>query len=179
MKDKRFSVFTCIIFISICIMTFFIAHLLRFIRDEYLGDRLINAIMQRDASDTEMFLQKGADPNRKCVIGLSTDWPIEKANASSDLKIMTLLIKYGVDVNHRSEVTSTPLMDTRSPQIAQMLLDAGANPFLKDNAGYTALQFAIQRKLPEVEEVLRRAETRQESAIQSNTQSKPQSATDR
>ncbi|MBW3636950.1 MAG: ankyrin repeat domain-containing protein, partial [Armatimonadetes bacterium] len=126
----------------------------------YLSADVYNAVEAGNASKVEALLKKGANPNRIGAGGLVGGTPLTWATEKSDLKIMKALIRGGADVNKRIGRDFTALMLAPTPQAAQLLLDAGANPRLQNEDGQTALQFAQEMKLSQVVKVLLRAETK-------------------
>jgi len=68
-------------------------------------------------------------------------------------------LRSGQDVNSRDDKGQTPLIIAAAKghaKICSILLEAGANPALKDSAGYTALNVAINQKRSDVWELLQR-----------------------
>lgn len=124
----------------------------------YLSNELYQSIAAGDASEVGNLLRRGADPNRIGAGGLIGGTPLTWATEQSDLKIIKVLIKGGADVNKRIGRGYTALMLAATPQVAQLLLDAGSNSQLKNIDGQTALQIAQERKLAQVIKILQRAE---------------------
>ena len=86
---------------------------------------------------------KGYSPNYTGFLGLSHT-PLYTAAASKQVEILNYLIQKGADVNvqTKSEKSSVLMFacDDNNLEIVKMLLEAGANPNLKDEDGETALQ---------------------------------------
>ncbi len=151
------------VFIGIVLLAFLslvLTPVRRAIWELYLSADVYHAIEAGNASEVNNLLQRGANPNRIGAGGLVGGTPLIWATEKSDLKIMKVLITGGADVNKRIGREFTALMLAPTPQAAQLLLDAGANPLLQNEGGQTALQYAQEMKLPQVVKVLRRAETR-------------------
>lgn len=80
------------------------------------------------------------------------------AALGGDLQIAEVLVANGADVNAgdgmNTALHAAVLMDR--PDVAEWLLSHNANPALKDYAGKTALDVAVELKRVRVEEILRR-----------------------
>lgn len=70
------------------------------------------------------------------------------------LEICRYLVSQGIDVNYRANDGKTPLMYVseaymtsfdRRHEFLKVLLDAGADPTLKDKAGHTAVDYCLER----------------------------------
>lgn len=72
-------------------------------------------------------------------------------------EIIRVLIKGGANVNQRTGSGSTALMGAQTPEVAQLLLDAGANPTLVDDDGYSAWDKA-KGYGPRLAELIKRAQ---------------------
>lgn len=87
----------------------------------------------------EQLIARGADVNKP-------GWaPLHYAATHAHLGIMTLLLEHHAYIDAESPNGSTPLMMAAhygTPQAVQLLLDAGADPFLKNAQGLTAIDFA-------------------------------------
>jgi uncharacterized protein len=71
-----------------------------------------------------------------------------------------LLISLGAEINPRSNVGTTPLMDcigARHKEIITLLLDAGANPNVTDEGGDTPLSIAAEKSRAEIVKQLLKA----------------------
>jgi len=126
----------------------------------YLSADVYEAIEAGNASEVAALLRRGANPNRIGAGGLVGGTPLTWATQKSDLKIMKVLIQGGADVNKRIDGNYTALMLAPTPEAAQLLLHAGANPQLQNEDGQTASQFAWRMKLPQVEKVIQRANSK-------------------
>ncbi|QGJ70478.1 Hypothetical protein PBC10988_21750 [Planctomycetales bacterium 10988] len=114
---------------------------------------LAEATRQGKASIAEILLKHGADPSH-----LPPDhWSIlHIAVEFEQIELIQLFIKNGLDVNFRDQKGWTPLhlavdlegdgawQTDSEPTIylTKLLLDLGANPFLKNKEGETAYQIA-------------------------------------
>jgi ankyrin repeat protein len=161
MRRKKILWLLCLFaFCMVGILALTLTTARRGIWELYLSSNVYEAIQAGNVSEVEHLLQRGANPNRHGAGGLVGGTPLLWTTEKSDLKIMKVLIQGGAEVDHSNDGGYTPLMFASSPQAAQLLLDAGANPRLKNNYGQTALQCAMLNKLPEVAAVLQGAETK-------------------
>ncbi|CAI6339698.1 unnamed protein product [Periconia digitata] len=111
---------------------------------------LIEAIKRNDSGLVEMFLEKGADPNRSSASGLL---PIFAALACSGSQIMHTLIKHKADVTLKDQSGHTVLQGVFESVLAhdrevvsklfQMLLSNGADPLARYSDGSTLLHHAV------------------------------------
>jgi len=63
---------------------------------------------------------------------------------SRDLEIAQMLIEHGANVNARAKDGFTPLLNASTVELTRLLLQHGADPFAKDDRGETALDWAKQ-----------------------------------
>jgi len=84
-------------------------------------------------------LDKGADVNKP-------GWtPLHYAATSGQLQILNLLLEHHAYIDAASPNGSTPLMMAAmygTPSAVKLLLEAGADPLLKNDLGLTAIDFA-------------------------------------
>ena len=101
-------------------------------RDNYIGKNPL-----RDyAKVVQLLIDAGADVNLRDDDGESA-----LMRASFDGGIVRALLKAGSkDINTRNNIGETPLMRNYDPDVAQALLEAGADPWMVDNDGRTALE---------------------------------------
>jgi len=94
----------------------------------------------------EALLRHGVDPDLPDTDGLAAiHYAVETLNTNA----LTLLLKYGADVNARDPLYQTPLLlsimaDQLAP--AKILLNHGGDPNLWDRRGDTALHKAVRRR---------------------------------
>ncbi|KAI1092789.1 ankyrin repeat-containing domain protein [Rostrohypoxylon terebratum] len=106
------------------------------------------AVMRLDRDVMELFLQKGADPNLKDVLGRTALFYAQK------LWEFEMLVEYGADVNAADLYGATLLhISARflKPERVKLLLNKGANPLAKDRGGMTPLQ-QLELGMLEIEE---------------------------
>ena len=119
---------------------------------------VVNAHSDEKAACLEVLLQANADPNMRCDDGSPT--ALHYAICPHDAHLLVpdavdtvpLLLRYGADVNARSAKRGTPLHYVattfgckHTPRVMTMLLEAGADPKLADDAGDTPLMEASKR----------------------------------
>lgn len=126
----------------------------------YLSADVYEAIKAGNADDVATLLQKGANPNRDGAGGLMGGTPLMWATGNSDLKIMRVLIKGGANLNQKTNGGYTALMQAPSPQAAQLLLNAGADPNVRNDSGKTAWQCAKDNHLPRVADMIKRVQAK-------------------
>jgi ankyrin repeat protein len=120
-----------------------------------------------DASGVRQLLQAGVDPNTFDEAGLAA---LHHAAEKEHLEIVSLLLEHGADVNAQDSrrLGNTPLGEvaaTCSVAMAQLLVEAGANPTLRGWMQLSALDHSRGRKRgdgPRVHELLVRAAQRWE-----------------
>lgn len=118
---------------------------------------LVEAIKRNDVALAEMFLEKGADPNRPTATGLR---PVFVALDCCSAKIIQLLVKHKVDVAVRDSEGMTVLQAAlESPSahdkeaiqaILEALLSGGADAKISYPDGKTLLHHAARLRLPRI-----------------------------
>src|SRR5262249_28108889 len=120
---------------------------------------LIGALLHNDRAEARRLLEAGADPNEGRFVGMS---PIVLAVARQDLETVRLMAAKGADLGARDRSGSTPLMwaafnETGDPAVLEELLRLGADPNVANQAGETALDWALRRGETPAAAALRRA----------------------
>ena len=136
-----------------------------FIPDQFERERLHVASQDGDVEEVARLLAAGFGPNEFDDLGKT---PLHYAAERGHLDVMKLLLASGADVNAHDErvIGNTPLRevaDACSFEVAQILVDAGANPTIPGWMQLTALHQASERTKPEgvrVRELLERAAVR-------------------
>jgi ankyrin repeat protein len=83
--------------------------------------------------------------------------PLHYATTGGHLRVMQLLLDKHAYIDAASPNGSTPLMMAAlyaSPSAVKLLLDAGADPSLKNNLGLTAIEFARNAQRTDVMELI-------------------------
>ena len=100
---------------------------------------LWRAIISKNLYAVDQILQQGADINTKDNNNHHT--PIYYATINNKSALLKVLIKHGVDVNSKNQfgsyVLSTSMQGCKNFEAIALLLDNGANPYLKDKRGKT------------------------------------------
>lgn len=99
----------------------------------------------------EQLIAKGADVNKP-------GWtPLHYAATHGHLAIMTLLLDHHAYIDAASPNGSTPLMMAAlygTPKAVKLLLEAGADPMLKNDQGLSAIDFANRGQRDESAELI-------------------------
>ena len=94
----------------------------------------------------EQLIRRGADVNKP-------GWtPLHYAATHGHLAVMTLLLDHHAYIDAASPNASTPLMMAAhygTPAAVKLLLEAGADPLLKNDLGLSALDFAQRAERPD------------------------------
>jgi len=103
------------------------------------------AAMLEDARYLQALLDAGADPNQ--IVNASQQTAIYHALLHRRLDNVQLLLDRGADINHQSKSSKTPIahaVGMRAYAAALFLLRAGADPNIKNNFGYSAVDTTRQ-----------------------------------
>jgi len=106
---------------------------------EYEED-FFRAVAENDLTRVESLLRLGVDPNVK---GVNNETALMIASQRGYIDIVNLLLEEGADVNEQMHNKVTALMlataDSHNPELARVLLQAGAEVNHQDIYGYTPL----------------------------------------
>jgi ankyrin repeat protein len=120
---------------------------------------LLVAISRNDEQWTGFLLNKGADPN---LAGKDGDTPLIAASRIGFETAIGWLLGLGARVDTANRMGETPLIiavQAREPKIAELLLNAGANPDRTDSAaGYSARDYA--KRDPRARDILKMIEAK-------------------
>jgi ankyrin repeat protein len=109
------------------------------VRNQHDESALMLAALQGLDALCELLIQKGADVNKP-------GWaPLHYAATHGHLVVMKLLLENSAYIDAASPNASTPLMMAAlygTPAAVKLLLDAGADPMLKNDQGLSAIDFA-------------------------------------
>lgn len=117
-------------------------------------------LSQRKTSLVDALLRKKADPNIACTALRTT--PLHTACSLGLEREVELLLKNGAQVNAKDHMGRTPLHNAvqthgfNTPQMAQNLLNAGADPTMPDNQGVTAYDLAWSLGKSSITEIFRK-----------------------
>ncbi|QLZ70525.1 hypothetical protein FOLKNPGA_03339 [Legionella sp. PC1000] len=93
---------------------------------------LLIAVSNGNHSLAEMLLKNGA----LLELEDQTNTPILKAIENADVKMVKLLVQYGVDINQPSSIfNTTPLekaVENKNLEMVQLLISLGADPYIKN-----------------------------------------------
>lgn len=116
------------------------------VRSQQDESPLMLAAMKGMTAVCEQLIAKGADVNKP-------GWaPLHYAATGGHLQIMQLLLDEHAYVDAASPNNTTPLMMAAhygTPSAVKLLLEAGADPLLRNDAGLNAIDFAHQARRAE------------------------------
>lgn len=141
------------------------------------------AIEVKNSETVKLLLDRGANPNRELICKTYSIWVDHGATTSminnhlraggtvtgkkqysstyfrSDIRTEDLTIFYsGVEPRVDNVEITTPLIlatKENEPRIVKLLLDGGADIFLTDNKGFTALMHAQENEFTEIAEIIK------------------------
>jgi TolB-like protein len=136
---------------------YFLALISLFISLTGCHTNMSTAVITDDIETMKSLIATGSDVNEKGAYNYSLlHWAAQYGRT----EIARLLIEKGADINLRAEYYGTPLIVATycgSKEIVKMLLEKGANTTTTDGEGKTALNYAVQYKLPEIARMLQNA----------------------
>lgn len=120
-------------------------------RNQQDESALMLASLQGLTEVCEQLIAKGADVNK-------TGWaPLHYAATHGHLAVMTLLLDHHAYIDAASPNGTTPLMMAAhygTPPAVKLLLEAGADPMLKNAQGLSALDFAQRANRADSAEII-------------------------
>ena len=112
---------------------------------------LMMAALRGQTALVQLLIDKGADVNKP-------GWaPLHYAATKGHLDIMNLLLEHHAYIDASSPNESTPLMMAAlygTPSAVKLLLEAGADPGIKNALGLTALDFALRDRRTDSAEII-------------------------
>jgi hypothetical protein len=124
-----------------------------------LDTQLMHSIETDDFNRFKHLLEVGADPNNLYDKGLFGNiTPLIEAASRNDSRYIIELLRYGADPNIVTESGTAlhhALLNENSTRVIYLLLQSGANPFLKDEDDDTPYEVAVNDEFtdftPEIE----------------------------
>lgn len=120
-------------------------------RNEADESPLMMAALRGMTATAQLLIDKGADVNKP-------GWaPLHYAATKGHVEIMNLLLEHHAYIDASSPNQTTPLMMAAlygTPSAVKLLLEAGADPTIKNSLGLTALDFALRDKRVESAEII-------------------------
>jgi len=105
------------------------------------GNTLLNTVSVWDRIDLATFLiENGADVNKPDNLG---NTPLYEACVNHSLEMVKLLLDKGANVNFTNAYGQSPLMVSNDIQIADLLIENGANEDLEDMDGENVIAYAV------------------------------------
>ncbi len=136
---------------------------------------LMAAVISGDAAAVEKLLKGGADPNKGNKGSFMGIPPLSAAFMWPNAAVLRALLDAKADIEIRDSRGATPLMwsvyhDNSDPQLARMLLAAGASPNAVDANGDSALIHAMRRGNVEAVRVLEQGGASRDRAIRKSAE---------
>ncbi len=130
----------------------------------YSDKGFFKAIAKGDVETVESYLSKwklkGATQNPCPLDAITNDMgdnPLHAAGSKGNLKIISMLLATGMNINARNSSGNTPLMQavrSHNQMAAEALLVAGGDFTITDNSGNDPLYMAVQRRMRNTAELL-------------------------
>ena len=118
---------------------------------------LHNACMRadRDIEILQLIIAAGAGLNAKCYSDQADGWtPLYFACLHENTKAVQLLIANGAKINPISDLGNTPIHYATNVEIAELLIDNGANIYFRNKEGFSPLQNAVKAGHSDVAKLL-------------------------
>lgn len=117
---------------------------------------LVEALLEKNLIKVEKILKKGISCN--LIIDQNTEiTPLLFAIQINNLKLIKLLIQYGVDLNTKNSKGDTALIfaiQNKKEKIVKLLLESGADPNIKNNYDTTALIYSVENNCVSIAKLL-------------------------
>jgi len=154
--NRLLTIFSITLLITCFILEVFAAET----QQDKLNKKLLDASLQGDINSVRGLLKMGADVN---TVGIFYSRPLHLASSSNrDLpELVALLIKEGAKLNPQNSAGQTPLhlaVDYGRTDSIKILLDSGADPFLKDKEGKTAKDYTLKNGYKTIFSLISKAE---------------------
>ncbi|KAM6216840.1 ankyrin repeat and LEM domain-containing protein 1 [Rhynchocyon petersi] len=133
-----------------------------------LAQQLRAALRTEEPRDVEELLQRGADPNLVLPDGVAAIHLAAGVHRPRGLCCLGVLLRHGGNPNARSAEALTPLHVAAAwgcRHSLELLLSQGADPALRDQDGFCALDLAEQQGHSDCERVLRELGTRTATSL--------------
>jgi ankyrin repeat protein len=105
------------------------------------GNTVLNTVSIWDRIDLASFLiENGADVNKPDNLG---NTPLYEACVNHSIEMVKLLLDKGANVNFTNAYGQSPLMVSNDLELADLLIENGANEELEDIDGETVISYAV------------------------------------
>jgi cytohesin len=109
----------------------------------------------KDIEVIELLIDAGADINAKCYSEKADGWtPVYFACLHENTRAVELLLAKGAKINPISDLGNTPIHYATNAEIAQVLIDNGANIYFRNKEGFSPLHNAVKEARSDVAKLL-------------------------
>lgn len=127
------------------------------------GEAIFNPILDRNGPLVKALVDRGIDVT---ATNADDQTALHLATGLSDVLTMEMLLEAGSEVNAVGMGGATPLHNAAGLDVAQLLLDYGADVGARDDSGETALHYAEQHGDADLVALLKAEEVEQEARLQ-------------